>query len=187
MLIVPGVISYAKLKPTAEDPKKDFTKNVTYDVAIIERSENRTEDVINGVNVFGTGLVLNAPKHYHLEVIAHPSLYKTGYMFASTPIVIDPDNTEELVLPLFKFAETEDIELPFIAASLILRETEYCTLSCVSNKKEREYVEEYPVPRRGAANTANSGRGGSRSGGGAVRGTGTASRGRGKSTRGNMF
>jgi len=134
-LIVQGSISYIKLKPTAEAPFKENIKDIGYEITVIERLDNRADDVYGDVNMFSTGLILNAPKHYHVEVIEHPALHKAGYMLVGGPRIINPENTEELLLPLYKYKEVEDIELPFRVAVIVLRETEYCNLSADVLKK----------------------------------------------------
>lgn len=135
-LVLQGSINFVKLKPTAEAPSKENNKDVGHDITIVERVDNRSEDVYGDVNIFSTGLVLTAPLHYHIEIIEHPNLYKTGYMLAGGPRIINPGSSEELILPLYKFKETEDIELPFRAALMVLRETEYCAVVAEPVKKE---------------------------------------------------
>lgn len=139
VLVIPSVISFTKLKPTAEEPFKESFKSVGYEITIIERTDNRTDDIFGDVNLFSTGLILNAPKHYHLEIIEHPALHKAGYMLIGGPRIINPDNTEELVIPLYKFKEVEDIELPFRAAIMVLRQTEYCSLSGGSKREMPQF------------------------------------------------
>ncbi len=177
ILLIPSVLSYTKLKPTAEDPFKDELNQVGYEITIIERSNNRTEDITNDVNEFATGIVMNAPKHYHLEIIEHPSLYKTGYSLVGAPRIINPGNAEELVLPLMKFKDAEDLELPFRAALVVVRQTEYCSLHAIGvSANKNEYDGNYDGNRstrpsnnqRGTQNTrgstTTSGRGKSKSG-----------------------
>jgi hypothetical protein len=137
ILLIPNTINYTKLKPTAEEPYKETYKNVGYDITIVERCDNRTEDVTGDVNTFATGIVFTPPKHYHLEVMQHPSLWKTGYMFPGGPFILEPDSEEELLIPLYKFKEAEDIELPFRAAILVLRETEYIPVNNIVKKVDR--------------------------------------------------
>ena len=122
-------IKVAKLHPDAELPAKETETDAGWDITIVSRCDSRAEDVTQDVNTFSTGLMIKPPPHYHLELIPHPSLYKTGYMLASTPIIINHETQEELVLPLFKYKECEDLELPFKAALVILRLSEYAVVS----------------------------------------------------------
>jgi hypothetical protein len=79
-------------------------------------------------------MVIRPPPHYHFEVLPHPTLYKAGYMLASSPIVINPEDEEELILPLYKYKESEDLVLPFRAALLVLRPTEYAVVATETAK-----------------------------------------------------
>jgi hypothetical protein len=136
-------INFVKLRPNAESPFKENFKKVAYELTIVERCDNRTEDIFNDVNTFATGLVITAPKRYHIEIIEHPALYKTGYMLSGGPRIIDPDSEDEIILPLYKFRESEDIELPFVAATFVLRETEYATINGIVIKSRVDDREEY--------------------------------------------
>lgn len=147
ILVLPTGITYLKLKPLAEAPSKDNIKDVGYEITIIEREDNRVEDVYGDINYFSTGLVLNAPKHHHLEVLEHPSLHKTGYTMVGGPKIINPDNTEELVLGLHKFKEVDDIELPFRAAIIVTRESIYCSVTPKTIKEVDRYQDRYQEER----------------------------------------
>lgn len=115
----------SKIHPDAEIPFKEESEvHAAFDVIVVARCDNRAEDVYGDINTFSTGLVITPPPHYHMEVIGHPLLLKTGYMIPGTTI-INRDNQEELVLSLYKFKEGDDLELPFKVAQLLLRTTEY--------------------------------------------------------------
>lgn len=121
-------IKITKLHPDAEVPfKEESESHAASDIIVISRCDNRAEDAYGDVNTFSTGLIITPPQHYHAEVIAHPSLWKTGYMLTSTTI-INGNNQEELVLGLYKFKECEDLELPFKVGQLLLRLTEYAPI-----------------------------------------------------------
>jgi hypothetical protein len=163
MVMLKATINYVKMNPNAEAPFKENIKDVGYEITIIERTDNRIEDIYGDVNTFSTGLVLNAPKHHHLEIIEHPSLHKAGYTLVGGPRIINPDNTEELQLPLYKYKEVEDIELPFRAAVMVIRETEYCSLSAEVAKTYEE--DRYQDDRRAPSSRGGMGRGKSNRGG----------------------
>lgn len=150
--ILTSNITCTTTRPDAETPFKENHKNAAWEITIVGRSENRAEDVYGDVNNFDTGLVLNAPPNYHLEVIEHPALHKAGYMLTGGPIIINPDNTEELIIPLYKYKESEDIELPFRAALLLLRPTEYAPILSIAMKKKKPKIlryeeDEYEEPK----------------------------------------
>lgn len=118
-------IRVIKNHPDAEPPfKEDSEGDAGWDITIVARCDNRAEDTFSDVNTFSTGLIITPPAHYHAEVVAHPSLWKAGYMLTNT-IIINQDNKDELVLGLYKFREGDDLELPFRAGQLLLRLSEY--------------------------------------------------------------
>lgn len=156
--ILNNVLSCVKLHPDAEEPFKENQYDVAWDVTIIGRAENRVEDVYGDVNVFTTGIQISVPKNYHLEILEHPQLYKTGYTLQGGTRFVNPEDKGEILIPLFKFKESEDLELPFRAAVLVLRETQYIPITTVAKTAPRratkqaeiyeEEEEEVAPPRR---------------------------------------
>lgn len=128
-------IKAVKLHPEAELPFKENEADVGWDITVVARCDSRAEDTYQDVNTFSTGLVIKPPPGHHLEVIPNPSLWKTGYMFASSLIIINTDDEGELVIPLLKYKESEDLELPFRAAMLVLRPTEYAVVAAEAGAK----------------------------------------------------
>lgn len=122
---IDGSIIFSLLRPEASIPLKSSTSNVCWDLTIVARDDNREEDTTNKVNTFRTGIGLVPPKGYHFEIVAKTILADQGYILPST-IIINPDDNEEIVVPLIKFGNTEDLELPCSYLQLVLRETNYC-------------------------------------------------------------
>lgn len=145
VLMVVKPITVTKYHPDAVDigDRENFD-DPYWVLPVVTRFENRVDDVLNDVNEFGTGLSLRAPKHYHLEIIEHPQLHKAGYSLVGGPRIITPAAAEqEIVLPLMKFREGDDISLPFEVAIVVMRETQYGTTTVFAPKKEKvRYVEE---------------------------------------------
>lgn len=126
-------LKVCKLRPEAEYPYKERPDDIGYDVTLISRSENRSEDTVGIVNYFDTGISISPPKGHYVDVVARSSLHKTGYMLATGTSIIDPGYTGELKIPLFKFKQCDDIELPFRGVQLILRPAVYAHLSGVKS------------------------------------------------------
>jgi len=135
--ILNNTLNVVKLHPDAEEPFKENPRDVGWELTIIGREENRVEDVFTDVNVFTTGVQVTAPKNYHLEIVEHPQLFKAGYALAGGPRIINPSDTSEILVPLYKFKEVEDLELPFRAAVLVLRQTEYIPTAVVAKSSSR--------------------------------------------------
>jgi dUTP pyrophosphatase len=110
-----------KLNPSAEVPYKERPSDIGFDVTLIGRTDNRTEDTTHEVGMFSTGLQIQPPAGYYFQVVARSSLHKAGYVLATGVSIIDPEYTGELLVPLIKFSDNaEDLELPFRAVQLVL-------------------------------------------------------------------
>lgn len=134
-------IKYQKTHPKAEEPFKEEQSDVRYNLTLISRTENRAEDDTGEVNDFGTGLNIHVPQGYYFEMVAHPHLHKHGYMLASGVQIIDDTHTGEITVSLYKYKDAEDLELPFQAVQLILRQAVYAHLAVVKNTVPKD---DYP-------------------------------------------
>lgn len=118
---IEGHSHFSLLDGQADRPAKKHPTHPALELVLIERTENRYEDIALDINEFRTGLHINPPKGYHYEVVADPKLYRHGYFLVNSPIVLDPDMIGEIIVPLYKFKESDDLSLPFTACQLILR------------------------------------------------------------------
>lgn len=140
-----------RLHPNAEELTKEGPINPTFELSIIGRDESRVEDFYGDVNVFTTGISISAPKNFHVEIIEHPQLYKTGYSLVGAPRIVLPGDNSEILIPLYKFKESEDIELPFRAAIVIFRPSLYFTINIASGEERDDYEDEdrqVPKPKK---------------------------------------
>lgn len=135
---IEGKISFCKLLPNAENPYKERPSDVGLDVTLIGRTDNRSEDDTGEVNCFRTGIALTPPKGYYIEMVARSSLHKHGYMLATGTSIIDPEYTGELIVPLYKYKEAEDLELPFRAVQLLVKPAVYAHISMVKSLGETD-------------------------------------------------
>lgn len=132
-------INVKKLNPIAELPIKDRPSDIGYDITLIARTDNRAEDNIHDVNMFSTGLMISPPPGYYIEVVAKNSLQRSGYMLATGITIVDPETADdELIVPLYKFKESQDIDLPFRAVQIVLRKAEYAHIAAVTLTNRRE-------------------------------------------------
>ena len=113
------------MHPHANVPSKNFDEDIGYDVELVERCDGRTEDMVNDVTLFDTGLVIKPPEGYYFEVVARRNLYKEGYLLAAGVEVIGPSYRGNVVVALYKFKDGDDLKLPFGAVQLIPRKAEY--------------------------------------------------------------
>jgi deoxyuridine 5'-triphosphate nucleotidohydrolase len=78
--------------------------------------------ISNKITLFETGVALDIPPGYYVELLPRSSISKTGYMLANSVGVIDPGYTGSVKVPLIKIDESmPDLELPVRIAQLILK------------------------------------------------------------------
>ena len=130
-------VKAVQLHPQAEVPTKE-EGDVSWVITLVGRTENRAEDDFGEMNGFCTGLQLCPPEGYYLEVMALPALYKHGYNLAAGPIIIGPNNKDELVVPLMKFRETNDLELPIQAVQVIVKASVPAFVTKAKNTQQPE-------------------------------------------------
>ncbi len=137
-----------KTNPHADFPAKENVNDVEWNITLVSRTDNRAEDETGEINYFNTGLHIKPPKGYFLELIASKALYRTGYMLTG-PVIIEPDNKGELIVPLYKFRDSEDIELPFVAVSLLTRPAIYAHVSHTAvqatHQQNKSYSDSKPI------------------------------------------
>jgi len=137
IVYIKETVDVTKIVPEATYPSKEEGRdgNIPYEIVLVQRTENRSEDNFQEVNNFKTGLIISPPIGLYVEIIATNSLHKHGYFLATGTSIINPGNTSELVIPLFKYKEVEDLELPFKAVQMIIRQSVYSHISLSKSAK----------------------------------------------------
>jgi hypothetical protein len=138
-------VAVQKLVPDAVFPHKEHdSTDVTYEINVSGRTDNRAEDDLQEVNNFSTGLVITPPVGLYVQIIPHPDLHKHGYSLIRNPMLIQPGNTAELIIPLYKFKETEDLELPFPAVQMVVHRAVYAHIYDIGvSIKRQERLDSY--------------------------------------------
>ena len=111
--------------PHAQVPHKTHVTDIGYDVTLIERCDGKTEDLVGEVTLFDTGLRIQPPYGYYLELLPRSSLYKKGYMLVNSVGILDPDYRGNVIAALYKFKDGEDLSLPARCMQFVLRKAEY--------------------------------------------------------------
>lgn len=96
---------------------------IYYDIIPVGKTDHRVDDLVNEVNEYLTGIILEVPAGFHLELACTSELWRRGYMLPGNVVI--PNDGQELVIPLFKFSDKlGDIELgQSCGVHLVLRET----------------------------------------------------------------
>lgn len=115
-----------KTDDTAVLPCKQRESDVGYDLTIIKE----TKKMNNKTTLYDTGIKLDIPNGYYVEVVPRSSLSKSGYMLANSVGIIDQSYRGNIYVALAKVDETaEDIQLPFRCCQMILKKQFYCRLT----------------------------------------------------------
>jgi hypothetical protein len=133
-----------KINPNAEIPYKDEGE-VAWNIDLIGRTDNRIDDVSHDINEFNTGLVISPPSGFYVEVVASQNLYSSGYTLPYN-LIINPNNTEELIVPLYKFRDTSELDFPFQGVKFVLREfiDAYVTNAPQQQPQQPQYQQQQP-------------------------------------------
>ncbi len=114
--IVP-TLGFKLCSPDAVVPTKRVI-DVGFDLTIISIHSN----ISNKITMYDTGVALNIPIGYYVELVPRSSLSKTGYMLANSVGIIDPGYTGTVKVPLIRIDESmPEMKLHTRVAQLILK------------------------------------------------------------------
>ena len=115
-------VDYAKTSPYAVTPTRGTPLSIGYDltaISVFKKLSNRT-------TLYDTGIKVNPPCGYYVEILPRSSLSKTGYMLSNSVGVIDPDYTGNLLIALTKVDDSlPDLTFPFTRCQMVLRKAEF--------------------------------------------------------------
>ncbi len=112
------VLKYMKITKDAITPTKANFSDVGYDLSII----GITKEFNSKTKLYNTGIKLDIPIGYYIEIVPRSSISKSGYMLANSIGIIDCSYKGELFVALTKIDEqSADIEFPFKCCQLIMK------------------------------------------------------------------
>ena len=104
--------------PRAVLPSKKRASDVGYDLTIISQVKNWGKRTA----LYDTGLIIQPPLGYYIEVVPRSSLSKSGYVQSNSMGIIDPNYLDTLKVPLTRVDDSmPELQLPFTGFQLILR------------------------------------------------------------------
>ena len=107
--------------PDAVVPSKAHPDDVGHDLTLISLA--KTFD--NGVQLYDTGIRVEPPEGYYVEIVPRSSISKSAYMLANSVGIVDPGYRGNLFVALRKMdPAAPDLELPCKIAQLIVRRAE---------------------------------------------------------------
>jgi deoxyuridine 5'-triphosphate nucleotidohydrolase len=111
-------LKYVKMCEQAVTPTKANYSDVGYDITVIGEHKK----LCGSTSLYKTGIKLDIPLGYYVELAPRSSLSKSGYMLANSIGIIDCSYTGELLVALAKIdGDAPAIEYPFRCCQLIMR------------------------------------------------------------------
>jgi len=122
------VFHVVRMDPRAVIPSKKRASDVGYDLTLI----SKVKDLGNRTALYDTGLIIQPPTGYYIEVVPRSSLSKSGYMQSNSLGIIDPNYLDTFKVPLTRVDgvghpsihlddSTDELTLPFTGFQLIIR------------------------------------------------------------------
>ena len=122
-----------KLTDDAILPFKHRFSDVGYDLTIIKVHKH----LDNGCIMFDTGIKIQVPCGYYVEIVPRSSLIKSGWILSNSVGIIDASYTGNLYIALTRIdSSAENIKLPFTGFQMLLRKQEYFKISVQSENEE---------------------------------------------------
>jgi deoxyuridine 5'-triphosphate nucleotidohydrolase len=110
-------------------PSKKRASDVGYDLTII----SKVKDMGTHTALYDTGLIIQPPPGYYIEVVPRSSLSKSGYIQSNSIGIIDPNYLDTIKVPLTRVdSSLPELKLPFTGFQLIIRRPTHCLFKEVS-------------------------------------------------------
>lgn len=120
-------------------PSKVRLSDVGYDLTII----NKVKDFNSVTALYDTGIQIQVPFGYYIEIVPRSSLSKSGYMLANSMGIVDNSYNGNLYVALTKVApEVEEIEFPFKCCQLVLRKQHFMNIKVQTEQLDMTHRED---------------------------------------------
>ena len=111
--------------PGAILPSKIRASDVGFDLTVIKKFK----DLNSNTALYETGITIQPPFGYYVEIVPRSSLSKSGYVQTNSVGIIDPNYLGTLKVPLTKIdTSVPDLTFPFTGSQLIIRRYEHCKI-----------------------------------------------------------
>ena len=102
-------------------PSKCRQSDAGYDITIIKEAKKMNDKTI----LYDTGIKLDIPNGYYVEIVPRSSISKSGFMLANSIGIIDQSYRGNIFIALTKIIDDAVIELPFKCCQMIIRKQIY--------------------------------------------------------------
>lgn len=113
--------------------------NGTFTITLVKRCDDRTEDDVGEVNYYDTGICFDQEhKFFNILLEGSADLVQSGYMLVTK--VIEPDSEDTLKVGLYKFRESDDLDLPYACITAYPVSTPVLHVNCGALKQEKAAI-----------------------------------------------
>ena len=127
------IVTFIRHDKSARIPNRAHPTDIGYDLTAI----GVYKKISDNITLFETGIAVQPPEGYYLEILPRSSMSKTGYMLSNSVGTIDPSYTGTLKVALTKVDHTcPDISLPFTRCQLVLRKANHYNMTEVDSHRE---------------------------------------------------
>ena len=118
-------VNFIRMENDALDPFRAYENDIGYDITAISIHKK----IGTSTTIYDTGIAVQPPPGYYIEIMPRSSLSKTGYMLSNSVGVIDPDYTGSLKIAVTRIDESlPELKCPFTRFQIILRKAEQFSL-----------------------------------------------------------
>jgi deoxyuridine 5'-triphosphate nucleotidohydrolase len=111
-------------------PSKSRYSDAGYDLTIIKEYKRLTSNTV----IYDTGIKLEIPNGYYVEIVPRSSISKSGYILANNVGIIDQGYRGNLYVALTKINnDCPDLNLPFRCCQMIVKKQIYSKLIICNN------------------------------------------------------
>ena len=112
------MLKFKKTDEKAVIPTKSGENEVGYDLTAIKFEKL----ILDNVYLFNTGIKVEPPPGFYVEIVPRSSIIKTGYLLANNTGIIDPTYRGNLKIALLKTSKMcNTLITPFTLCQLIIR------------------------------------------------------------------
>ena len=126
-------------------PAKTRQSDVGYDITIIKESKRLNENTV----LYDTGIKLDIPNGYYVEIVPRSSISKSGFMLANSIGIIDQSYRGNLYIALTKTSDDAKLELPCRCCQMIVKKQIYAKIV--------ESTEDFATTNRGSGGFGSTG------------------------------
>jgi dUTP pyrophosphatase len=149
------VLKIIKVDEKAVIPNKNNYSDAGLDLTIIKESKRLNSYTM----LYDTGIKLEIPNGYYVEIVPRSSISKSGYMLANNIGIIDQGYRGNLFVALRKINnDCEDLELPYKCCQIIMKKQIYPRVIVYDNSNNRENSTDIQETSRGEGGFGSTGK-----------------------------